>query len=91
MTDFFAAGLDPCLAAPLASLFNLGAMKEKSLFTTPRVFEHSMEAGMISCEIISTTHHKDSETSTSRIIVEGSLNRNFRQYGQLKSRCIAQQ
>ena len=25
------------------------------------------------------------------IIFEGSLNRNFRQYGQLKSRCIAQQ
>ena len=24
-------------------------------------------------------------------IIEGSLNRNFRQYGQLKSRCIAQQ
>ena len=25
------------------------------------------------------------------VMVEGSLNRNFRQYGQLKSRCIAQQ
>ena len=25
------------------------------------------------------------------IFIEGSLNRNFRQYGELKSRCIAQQ
>ena len=29
--------------------------------------------------------------TTSINVIEGSLNRNFRQYGQLKSRCIAQQ
>ena len=39
-----------------------------------------------------TTTFEDGElASVSMLLVEGSLNRNFRQYGELKSRCIAQQ
>ena len=38
-----------------------------------------------------THYHREPTTFIFRGIIEGSLNRNFRQYGELKSRCIAQQ
>ena len=39
----------------------------------------------------SLNHQVNPEIKSRHGFIEGSLNRNFRQYGQLKSRCIAQQ